>query len=99
MWIWKKRVSDTLLKTPAKDARVCWSEVLMAVEKPAPKGRKSMVKLPWELLTPFGDFLRGLPSKQGRNEDEEEEDEDELQAYHDSMQRLKVSRLAFGRVC
>ena len=51
-----------------------------------------MVKLPWELLTPFGDFLRGLPSRQGRNEDEEDEDEDEIQAYHDSMQRLKVSR-------
>lgn len=50
-----------------------------------------MVKLPWELLTPFGDFLRGLPSKQGRNEEEDEEDEDEIQAYHDSMQRLKAS--------
>ena len=51
-----------------------------------------MVKLPWELLTPFGDFLRNLPSKQGRPEEEEEEDEDEMQAYQDSMQRLKVSR-------
>lgn len=51
-----------------------------------------MVKLPWELLTPFGDFLRGLPSKQGRNEEEDDEDEDEVQAYHDSMQRLKVGQ-------
>jgi len=57
-----------------------------------------MVKLPWELLTPFGDFLRNLPSKQGRPEEEEEEDEDEMQAYQDSMQRLKVRlRVSFSR--
>jgi transcription initiation protein SPT3 len=54
-----------------------------------------MVKLPWELLTPFSDFLKGLPSRQNRDEDEDE-DEDEVQAYQDSMQRLRVSRTGFG---
>jgi len=51
-----------------------------------------MVKLPWEKLTPFADFLRSLPSSHGRAgmDDEDEEDEDEMQAYEDSMQRLKV---------
>ncbi|ODO03231.1 hypothetical protein I350_06076 [Cryptococcus amylolentus CBS 6273] len=49
------------------------------------KGRKQMVKLPWELLTPFTAFLRSIPGK----EEDEEEDDDELQAYEDSMQRLK----------
>lgn len=53
------------------------------------KGRKSMVKLPWELLTPFGDFLKGVTKGEV---DDEEEDEDEVQAYQDSMQRLRVSR-------
>ncbi|GFZ44794.1 Protein SPT3 [Saitozyma sp. JCM 24511] len=57
-------------------------------EKAAAKGRKSMVKLPWELLTPFSEFLRGVPSKQNR-EDDEDEDEDEMQAHQDSMQRLR----------
>jgi len=51
-----------------------------------------MPKLPWELLTPFSDFVRGLPSRQRPGADEdEEEDEDEMQAYQDSMQRLRVS--------
>ena len=59
-------------------------------DKAAPKGRRTMVKLPWELLTPFGDFLKTLPSSQTRVDEDEEEDEDELQAYQDSMQRLKV---------
>ncbi len=61
-----------------------------------------MPKLPWELLTPFSDFVRGLPSRQkgvvvvggggggGGGEDNEEEDEDEMQAHQDSMQRLRV---------
>lgn len=56
------------------------------------KGRKTMVKLPWELMTPFGDFLKTLPGRTGL-EDEEEDDDDERQAYHDSMQRLRVSSL------
>lgn len=47
--------------------------------------RKEMVKLPWEVLTPFQDLLKTMPS----NEDEEQ-DEDEMQAYQDSMQRLRV---------
>ncbi|WRT63385.1 uncharacterized protein IL334_000290 [Kwoniella shivajii] len=59
-----------------------------ADDKAAAKGRKSMMKLPWELLTPFSDYLRALPSKQNRDEDEEE-DEDEMQAHQDSMQRLR----------
>ncbi|WVQ76885.1 hypothetical protein IAR50_006559 [Cryptococcus sp. DSM 104548] len=49
------------------------------------RGRRQMVKLPWELLTPFTAFLRSIPGK----EEDEEEDDDELQAYEDSMQRLK----------
>ena len=74
------------------------------LEKAAPKGRRAMPKLPWELLTPFSDFVRGLPSRQSRSglEEEEEEDEDEMQAYQDSMQRLRVSlvskRTGFGVV-
>ncbi|WVW81454.1 hypothetical protein I302_103448 [Kwoniella bestiolae CBS 10118] len=57
-------------------------------DKAAAKGRKTMMKLPWELLTPFSDYLRTLPSKQNRDDDEEE-DEDEIQAHQDSMQRLR----------
>lgn len=50
------------------------------------------MKLSWELLTPFSDFLRGLPTQQNRTvEEDEDEDEDELQAHQDSMQRLRVS--------
>ena len=52
-----------------------------------------MAKLPWELLTPFGDFLRTLPSKQSRPDEDEEEDDDEIQAFQDSMQRLRVGSL------
>ncbi|WWC67142.1 uncharacterized protein I206_101049 [Kwoniella pini CBS 10737] len=63
-------------------------EVDGADDKAAAKGRKSMMKLPWELLTPFSDYLRTLPSKQNRDEDDEE-DEDEIQAHQDSMQRLR----------
>lgn len=58
-----------------------------------------MVKLPWELFTPFSDFLRNLPSNSsglnGNRDDEEEEDEDEMQAHQDSMQRLRVSCACF----
>lgn len=60
-------------------------------EKNAVKGRKPIVKLSWELLTPFSDFMRALPTQQNRNEEEDEEDDDELQAHQDSMQRLRVS--------
>ncbi|GMK54187.1 hypothetical protein CspeluHIS016_0107730 [Cutaneotrichosporon spelunceum] len=58
-------------------------------DKANQKGRRPIVKLSWELLTPFSDFLRSLPTQQNRNEDEEEEDDDELQAHQDSMQRLR----------
>lgn len=64
-------------------------------ERNAGKGRKPIVKLSWELLTPFSDFLRGLPTQQNRAEEEEEEDEDEMQAHQDSMQRLRVRRCGF----
>ncbi|OCF34938.1 transcription initiation protein SPT3 [Kwoniella heveanensis BCC8398] len=63
-------------------------EVEGADDKATAKGRKTMMKLPWELLTPFSDYLRSLPSKQNRD-DEEDEDEDEMQAHQDSMQRLR----------
>lgn len=53
------------------------------------------MKLSWELLTPFSEFLRALPTQQNRAEDDEDEDEDELQAHEDIMQRLRVSGLHF----
>lgn len=66
--------------------------MLILPEKSTAKGRKTMVKLPWELFTPFSDFLRTIPNAQNTNrEDDEEEDEDEMQAHQDSMQRLRVS--------
>jgi transcription initiation protein SPT3 len=46
--------------------------------------RKAMVKLPWEIMTPFQDLLKTV------NDEEEDEDEDEMQAHEDSMQRLRV---------
>lgn len=58
-------------------------------DKSTLKGRKTMVKLPWELMTPFSDFLRGLPTSMNKDE-EDEEDDDEMQAHQDSMQRLRV---------
>lgn len=48
------------------------------------------MKLSWELLTPFSEFLRALPTQQNRAEEDEDEDEDELQAHEDIMQRLRV---------
>jgi len=66
--------------------------LLTPPEKSTAKGRKTMVKLPWELFTPFSDFLRTIPNAQNTNrEDDEEEDEDEMQAHQESMQRLRVS--------
>jgi len=54
------------------------------------KTRKTMVKLPWELMTPYSDFLKSLPTSTNKDDDDEG-DEDEVQAHHDSMQRLRVS--------
>jgi transcription initiation protein SPT3 len=51
-----------------------------------------MVKLPWELMTPYSDFLKSLPNSSAGKDDEDEGDDDEVQAHHDSMQRLRVSR-------
>lgn len=39
------------------------------------------VKLSWELVNSFSEFL---------NADSDDEDEEELEAYNDSIQRLKV---------
>lgn len=64
---------------------------LICIEKVTAKVRNTMVKLPWEVLTPFSDLIKGLPSRQNRAEDDEEQDEDEMQAYQDTMQRLRVS--------
>jgi transcription initiation protein SPT3 len=50
-----------------------------------------MVKLPWELMTPYSDFLKSLPTSSAGKDDEDEGDDDEVQAHHDSMQRLRVS--------
>lgn len=66
---------------------------LTQAEKNAIKGRKPIVKLSWELLTPFSEFLRALPTQQNRAEEDDDEDEDELQAHEDIMQRLRVSLL------
>jgi transcription initiation protein SPT3 len=48
-----------------------------------------MVKLPWELMTPYSDFLKSLPTSNSKDDDDDG-DEDEVQAHHDSMQRLRV---------
>ncbi|GHJ83977.1 hypothetical protein NliqN6_0379 [Naganishia liquefaciens] len=56
------------------------------VEKKQPK--KQVIKLPWELITPFQDLLRNLPNWTTSNEDEDNDDE-ELEAYEDSIQRLR----------
>lgn len=57
------------------------------VEKKQPK--KQVIKLPWELITPFQDLLRNLPNWTTSNEEEDNDDE-ELEAYEDSIQRLRV---------
>ncbi|CAJ0836709.1 18695_t:CDS:2 [Entrophospora sp. SA101] len=51
------------------------------LEEPnAAKARKMKVKLSWELVNSFSEYL---------NADSDEEDEEELDAYNDSVQRLK----------
>jgi transcription initiation protein SPT3 len=63
---------------------------LIGPEKKAP--RKEVIKLPWEPLTSFAEVLKNLPNRAGGATNvEEEEDEDELEAYEDSLQRLRVS--------
>ncbi|KAG7563079.1 hypothetical protein FFLO_01511 [Filobasidium floriforme] len=57
------------------------------VEKKAP--RKEVIKLPWEPLTPFAEVLKNLPGRQNGAAPDEEEDDDELEAYEDSLQRLR----------
>lgn len=50
-----------------------------------------MIKLPWELMTPFQDLLRNLPNRSATGmPDDEDNDDEELEAYEDSIQRLRV---------
>jgi transcription initiation protein SPT3 len=60
------------------------------------KTRKTMVKLPWELMTPYSDFLKSLPTSNSKDDDDDG-DEDEVQAHHDSMQRLRVSLTGYSK--
>ena len=48
------------------------------------KLHRNIIKLPWELVNQFSDVI-----VKSLNGDEESEDEDELEAYNDSIQRLK----------
>ncbi|KAI8640098.1 transcription initiation factor IID, 18kD subunit-domain-containing protein [Parasitella parasitica] len=48
------------------------------------KIHRSIIKLPWELVNQFSDVIT-----KSMNGDDESEDEDELEAYNDSIQRLK----------
>lgn len=48
------------------------------------KIHRSIIKLPWELVNQFSDVIT-----KSINGDDESEDEDELEAYNDSIQRLK----------
>jgi transcription initiation protein SPT3 len=48
------------------------------------KLHRSIIKLPWELVNQFSDVI-----VKSVNNDDESEDEDELEAYNDSIQRLK----------
>jgi transcription initiation protein SPT3 len=70
-------------------------EELEDTDKSTLKSRKTMVKLPWELMTPYSDFLKSLPTSAAGKEDEDEGDDDEVQAHHDSMQRLRVNLLSY----
>ncbi|KAI9245093.1 hypothetical protein BDA99DRAFT_448073, partial [Phascolomyces articulosus] len=49
------------------------------------KPSRSIIKLPWELVNQFTDVI----VKSSNPDGEEEEDEDELEAYNDSIQRLR----------
>ena len=49
------------------------------------KPSRSIIKLPWELVNQFIDVI----IKSSNPDGEEEEDEDELEAYNDSIQRLR----------
>lgn len=61
----------------------------LGAEKKQPK--KQVIKLPWELITPFQDLLRNLPNwSTSKMQDEEDNDDEELEAYEDSIQRLRV---------
>src|SRR3954468_10974091 len=55
----------------------------VSAEKPG-KSRRRVVKLSWELVNQFGDITAGTAGAES-----ESEDEDELEAYNDSIQRLK----------
>ncbi|OAD08098.1 hypothetical protein MUCCIDRAFT_134459, partial [Mucor lusitanicus CBS 277.49] len=52
------------------------------------KIHRSIIKLPWELVNQFSDVITKSINGGGAGDDESE-DEDELEAYNDSIQRLK----------
>ncbi|KAI8078802.1 transcription initiation factor IID, 18kD subunit-domain-containing protein [Halteromyces radiatus] len=56
----------------------------MMEDTSAGKLHRSIIKLPWELVNQFSDMII-KPS----NPEEESDDEDELEAYNDSIQRLR----------
>lgn len=63
-------------------------------EKKPPK--KTVIKLPWELFPTFQDVLQALRNKRidaglAAGDSDDEADDDELEAYEDSIQRLRVS--------
>ncbi|KAJ9103953.1 hypothetical protein QFC21_002416 [Naganishia friedmannii] len=48
-------------------------------------GKKQVIKLPWELITPFQELLRNLPNwKAWGMPDDEDNDDEELEAYEDT---------------
>ncbi|KAN0066417.1 Transcription initiation protein spt3 [Thecaphora frezii] len=63
-----------------------------AIENPA-KATMKKIRLPWEISTAFSEYLRPLNAG-----DEEEEDEDDIEAYEDSMQRLRDADEATRRM-
>lgn len=71
-------------------------EEIEDTDKSTLKTRKTMVKLPWEVMTPFSDFLKTLPTSMNKDE-EDDDDDDEIQAHHDSMQRLRGSQSLSSR--
>jgi transcription initiation protein SPT3 len=77
-------------KDVRKKAKEDVDEEIEDTDKSTLKTRKTMVKLPWEVMTPFSDFLKTLPTSMNKDE-EDDDDDDEIQAHHDSMQRLRVS--------
>jgi transcription initiation protein SPT3 len=82
-------LDDVVGTSPLYLLRVAMTNAGLDVEKKQPK--KQVIKLPWELITPFQDLLRNLPNwSTSKMQDEEDNDDEELEAYEDSIQRLRV---------